>query len=184
MGRAAVPVLANSQAGLKAERDQLDHQRTKLKDQQKKLLQLHYQEALSAELFADESRRIEEELRLLGRRDEALDEPIEGTIQQLIDLETLLTDVYELYLQSDDQGRREINQGLFEQLRIGHDGVTDTKPTDILSGLVSTPTSTDGEPAQTQPPSLTEILRESWKTRPTARAPNATEPRTSRLSGF
>ena len=148
--------LADSQVGLKADHERLDKQRDKLMTERKKLLQLHYDDKLPADLFGTEIDRIEEALRGVEHQARQLDEPFEGTILDLIDLEALLHNLGQLYRSCDPQKRRQINQALYEKLLVGHEGVCGSQPTALLRGIIQLPTVT----AEDEAPSFTQQLRD------------------------
>jgi hypothetical protein len=82
------------------------------------------QNKLSEDLFAEESQRVETELQSVDREVRLLDEPFEGTVQDLIDLEAVMKDLGQLYRHCEPHGRRQINQALYKKLLVGDDGVS------------------------------------------------------------
>jgi site-specific DNA recombinase len=141
--------LTESQAGIQADHTRLDKQRDKLLTERTKLLQLHYDDRLPADLFGTEIERIEQALKAVEHQARHLDQPFEGAVQDLIDLEALLHDLGQLYRHCDAIARRQINQSLFRKLLVGNDGVEGAEPAALIEGIVGLSSSAAPEGAPT-----------------------------------
>jgi site-specific DNA recombinase len=96
-----------------------------VKEQERKLLHMHYQDRISGELFDDEQARIRRERQdaeaLIARLNLRYDD-IATTLD--LALETLNEDLHDLYHRGDDTIRRLINQAIFKALFICDETIT------------------------------------------------------------
>ncbi len=93
-----------------------------LEEEQTKLLELHYKQAVAEGVLRRQTKRIETEertiQRLLGRSEVQL-----GEIRQALDEALALTEnPLETYLGVSDLGRRMLNQAFFSEIRVGPEG--------------------------------------------------------------
>ena len=96
-----------------------------IREQERKLLNMHYADRITGELFDDEQAR----LRLRRQDAEALIARLNlsyGDIAEALDyaLEIVSEDLHDLYLRADDRIRRLINQAIFNALYICDETVT------------------------------------------------------------
>ncbi len=87
------------------------------KEQERKLLHMHYEERISGELFDDEQariRKLRQDVEALIARLSVRYDDIAATLD--LALEILSEDLHELYRRADDSIRRLINQGIFNAL--------------------------------------------------------------------
>ncbi|HCC35920.1 MAG TPA: hypothetical protein DEQ02_10000 [Ruminococcaceae bacterium] len=113
-------------AGFEAERREMELEKDKMSRQQRKLLEVHYADAIPLELFKEEQRKLAESIC-------AIDQRIQMQCDQSGEIETklsetleLLEDCGQLYITAPDYIKRAFNQGLFEKIYVdnGESGVT------------------------------------------------------------
>ena len=110
---------------------------TKLEQEERKLLQAHYADQISASLFAEEQERIRHERIAAEQRMDSLDVEYDRVLK-VLDLALSLTDnIQAAYIQADPQERRLLNQGRFERLEIDHEEVVATQLADPFAQLRS-----------------------------------------------
>ncbi len=123
-----------------------------VKEQERKLLHMHYEERISGELFDEEQARIRE------RRQDAEDliarlsvryEDIATTLDLALDI--LSNDLPELYRRADDNIRRLINQAIFNALFICDETVTDAELAEPFAQLRTLQDALGGLPSSTGP---------------------------------
>jgi site-specific DNA recombinase len=107
-----------------------------LKEQERKLLHMHYDERISGELFDAEQDRIRERRQdaeaLIARLSISYDD-ITATLN--VALEILAEDLHDLYKRGDDTIRRLINQAIFNALFICDETITDTELAEPFADL-------------------------------------------------
>ncbi|HWY90813.1 MAG TPA: hypothetical protein VNY31_09105, partial [Solirubrobacteraceae bacterium] len=107
-----------------------------VKEQERKLLNMHYEDRISSELFDDEQTRLRRE-----RQDaEALIARLNLGYQDIADtldlaLEILREDLHDLYLRADDTIRRLLNQAIFNALYLGDETVINVELTEPFAAL-------------------------------------------------
>ena len=105
---------------------QLDNETVdEVKEQERKLLHMHYEERISGELFDDEQARLRRERHAA----EALIERLNLGYQDIADtldlaLEIIGEDLHDLYRQADNTIRRLINQAIFNALYVSDEEIT------------------------------------------------------------
>jgi site-specific DNA recombinase len=96
---------------------------TRLDQEERKLLQAHYADQISGELFAEEQARVRRERAEANTRIDGLSTEYDQVVKAL-DLALALTDdIQRAYCQAGPQERRLLNQGLFERLEIDSEEV-------------------------------------------------------------
>jgi site-specific DNA recombinase len=96
-----------------------------VKEQERKLLNMHYEDRISGDLFDDEQKRLKGERQAA----QALIERLNLSYQDIADtldlaLEIIGEDLHDLYRQADDTIRRLINQAIFKALYISDEEIT------------------------------------------------------------
>jgi site-specific DNA recombinase len=110
---------------------------TELKDQQRKLIQMSYAEAISLELLKVEQHRIGTELAQAEERLRAVDVKFETVGNNLDAALGMVTNCYEAYDRANTREKRHYNQAFFDWIKIGRRGVEDVElaaPFKILLG--------------------------------------------------
>ena len=108
----------NADAEAHIKRGQLE----KLKRQRKKLLDAHYDDLIDPSLFAEEQRRINQEVRAAESAIAEADQEWEEIEASHDDLFGLVSSWGELFEQASDHVRRRINRVLWNRIEIGGDG--------------------------------------------------------------
>ena len=107
-----------------------------IKEQERKLLHMHYDERISNELFDEEQARIRERRKdaegLIARLS-VRHEDIVATLD--LALEILYEDLPELYRRADDQIRRLINQAIFNALYVCDETISDAEFAEPFAAL-------------------------------------------------
>jgi hypothetical protein len=142
-----------------------------VKEQERKLLHMHYEERISGELFDDEQARIRERrpdaegliARLSGRY-----EDITATLE--LALEILGKDLHELYRRADDSIRRLINQAIFNALFVCDETITEAEFAEPFVALGVLHAAIRGLPASTGP--LAERRRQRQRCPENAKGPD------------
>ncbi len=120
-----------------------------IKEQERKLLHMHYEDRITAELFDDEQTRLRHRRQdaetLIDRLNLSFDD-INETLD--VALEILGEDLHDLYLRADDTVRRLLNQAIFNALFVCDETITKADLAgpfaelrafhDTLRGIVST----------------------------------------------
>ena len=117
------------------QRTSLSKRQRGLNDQQSKLLQAHYADAIPLDLMAQEQKRIGDELRNIQFRLAILEQNRGEFEKNLAAALDLASNCHQAYRQSTDDIRRQLNQGFFESILIDEDGVvgaTLAEPFNIL----------------------------------------------------
>jgi site-specific DNA recombinase len=96
------------------ERREITANLKRLATQERKLLEAHYQDHISAELFAEEQRRIRHERIAAERRQQELDVDHGRTLEQLDQALRLTSRIQAAYLLAEPSTRRLLNQAIFE----------------------------------------------------------------------
>jgi len=114
----------------------LEKQQKRLKDEEAKLLQAHYAEAVSLELMQSEQKRISKtqadfEAKLHRLQVDA--ETVRGGIMQVLDL---MQDCGKAYRLASDYGKRLMNQAMFEKISVNPDGSITPDYTEIVGLLI------------------------------------------------
>ena len=99
-----------------------------IREQERKLLNMHYEDRITSELFDDEQTR----LRLRRQDAEALITRLNLSYQDIADtldlaLEIIGEDLHDLYLRADDTVRRLLNQALFKSLYVCDETITEAE---------------------------------------------------------
>jgi hypothetical protein len=107
-----------------------------LEEQERKLLQMHYEERISGELFDEEQTRIrtrrQDAEALVARLSISYDD-ITATLD--LALKILADDLQDLYRRGDDTVRRLINQAIFNALFVCDEAITDTELAEPFAAL-------------------------------------------------
>ncbi len=121
-----------------------------VKEQERKLLHMHYEERISGELFDEEQTRIRERRKdaeeLIARLSVRY-EDIAATLEHA--LEILGEDLHELYRRADDTIRRLINQAIFNALFVCDETITEAEFAEPFSALRALHEAIRGLPAST-----------------------------------
>jgi site-specific DNA recombinase len=105
-----------------AEREKLLKRQRRLLNEREKLLQLHYADAIDADLVKKEQSRIRAGLEHIQQRLDATDFKHEHIDRCLKDALRLVTDVQATYIAAPDTLRRQLNQALFTRIKIDDQG--------------------------------------------------------------
>lgn len=128
-GQHAAPRLAKAEAEL-----------TKLKNQEKKLLDAHYADSISKDLFVEEQARIRRERIAADKLIERLSAD-ETVVQEKVMTALAMTDrIQTAYIAGDPSAKRLFNQAFFRWIAIGHEDVSDfqvAEPFDQFVELVA-----------------------------------------------
>lgn len=92
-----------------------------LKNQQRKLLQLHYQDAIPADLLKEEQDRLGAELARIKRELERATANHDSVLTNLSDALTLAEDCDQLYKSAPEHIKRQLNQVFYDVVRINPD---------------------------------------------------------------
>jgi site-specific DNA recombinase len=107
-----------------------------LKEEERKLLQMHYQDRISGELFDEEQARIrtrrQDAEALIARLSVNYDDVV-ATLD--LALEILGEDLHDLYRRGDDTIRRLINQAIFKALYVCDETITATALAEPFAAL-------------------------------------------------
>jgi hypothetical protein len=107
-----------------------------VKEQERKLLHMHYEERISGELFDAEQDRIRERRQdaeaLIARLSISYDD-ITATLD--VALEIFAEDLHDLYKRGDDTIRRLINQAIFNALFVCDETITDAELAEPFAAL-------------------------------------------------
>jgi site-specific DNA recombinase len=98
-----------------------------LKDQQRKLVQMSYADAIPFELLRSEQSRIAQELGQAEDRLKAIDirfETIASNLDRALDM---VTDCQRAYVTARNVQRRHYNQAMFDWIKIGRGGITESQ---------------------------------------------------------
>ncbi|NKX93966.1 hypothetical protein HF995_11920 [Sanguibacter hominis ATCC BAA-789] len=115
---------------------------TALKEQQRKLLQLHYQDALPADLLKEEQGRIGKELAGVQHELDAATSDHDDVLTNLSDALTLAEDCDQMYKSVPDHIKRQLNQVFYTVVHINpndHGGSAPTVNSRSPSARSSTP---------------------------------------------
>jgi site-specific DNA recombinase len=107
-----------------------------VKEQERKLLHMHYEDRISGELFDDEQARIHErrkDAEQMITRLSVRHEDIAATLD--LALEILCEDLHQLYRRADDQIRRLINQAIFKALYVCDETITSAELAEPFAAL-------------------------------------------------
>jgi site-specific DNA recombinase len=107
-----------------------------VKEQERKLLNMHYEDRISSELFDDEQTRLRkrrQDAEALIARLNVNHDDVTATLN--LALEILGEDLHDLYQRADDTVRRLLNQAIFKTLYIGDEVVTDAELTGPFAAL-------------------------------------------------
>ena len=123
-----------------------------VKEQERKLLHMHYEERISGELFDEEQTRIRERRKdaeeLIARLSVRY-EDIAVTLA--LALEILGEDLHELYRRADDTIRRLINQAIFNALFVCDETITEAELAEPFAALRALHDAIRGLPASAGP---------------------------------
>jgi len=123
-----------------------------IKEQERKLLHMHYEERISGELFDSEQARIRErrhDAEALIARLSVRHEDITATLD--LALEILGEDLHALYSRADDQVRRLINQAIYNALFICDETITEAELAEPFAALRDLHNAIRGLPASLSP---------------------------------
>jgi SOS regulatory protein LexA len=148
--RAAVRERVSSiEAAAEPELEELAQKLNELASQEKKLLQAHYDDNISPELFAAEQRRIRADRVAAEVRTSQL-EADHSQILACMETALDLTDRIEFaYRQADPVTRRLFNQAIFERIWIDRESVSGTELTSPMSEVLTISHSTPVDPIHT-----------------------------------
>jgi site-specific DNA recombinase len=107
-----------------------------VKEQERKLLHMHYEDRISGELFDEEQARIRErrkDAEALIARLSVRHEDIAATLD--LALEILCDDLHQLYRRADDSIRRLINQAIFKALYVCDEIITNAELAEPFAAL-------------------------------------------------
>ncbi len=99
----------------------------RLDRQERKLLEAHYAERIGAELFEEETTRISRERAAALATIQSFEAPYQQALRQLDVALGLLDDVQRAYLYARDQGKRLMNQAIFERVWICRESVVEAE---------------------------------------------------------
>ena len=123
-----------------------------IKEQERKLLHMHYEDRISGELFDAEQTRIRERRKdaeqLIARLSLRYDD-IAATLDLALDI--LGEDLHELYHRADDQIRRLINQAIFNALFVCDETITDAELAEPFAALRALHDAIRGLPSSAAP---------------------------------
>ena len=108
-----------------------------LKEQQRKLIQMSYADAISFELLKSEQTRITQELNNADERIRAIDVRFETIATNLDRALDMVTDCHRAYLAAKNSQRRHYNQAMFDWIKIGRNGITESQLADPFRTLLS-----------------------------------------------
>ena len=114
----------------------LKKQRQKLKDEEAKLLQAHYAEAISLELMKTEQQRIAKSLADIEARLSKLNADAGQLRDGLMQVLDLMQDCGAAYRAASDYGKRLMNQAMFEKITVNGDGTIGTEYSEVVGLLV------------------------------------------------
>ncbi len=118
------------------QRQQATRELQRLKQQEKKLLDLHLAESISSELYAEEYERITRE-RVAVKQTVAHLQGDEAEALRTLDLAGTLTDrMQDAYVRADPNGRRLFNQAFFERIWIDQEEVADVEMASPFADLL------------------------------------------------
>jgi site-specific DNA recombinase len=123
-----------------------------VKEQERKLLHMHYEERISGELFDEEQARIRtrrQDAEGLIARLSVRHEDIAATLE--LALEILGEDLHEIYRRADDNIRRLINQAIFNALFICDETITEAEFTEPFAALRTLHAAIRGLPSSASP---------------------------------
>ena len=146
----------------------LEKQRHKLKDEEEKLLQAHYAEAISLDLMKKEQQRISKAVTDINARLIRLNGDVEDIQDRLKTVLDSMEDCAGHYRQEADYVKRLMNQAFFEKIVVNDDGTLEPTYSEVTELLVSPELKTalkdagtacqgENEPVVEAIPSLTEI---------------------------
>ncbi len=122
IGRQLRESLSSRRKEAEAAEQQLDLRIQRLTDERKKLLHLHYADAVPVELFKSEQTRITRELENARQRLAAVSfefDEIEHNMRRALEL---ARDCHRAYVDAPDSQRRHFNQAFFEKIYVRDDG--------------------------------------------------------------
>jgi len=108
----------------------------RLTEQRRKLLEAHYESAISLDLLREEQNRISKELdaaEALLKASEMRFETIEATLQDCL---AFLTNCHQAYLDAPNSVRRRMNQAVFERFLVGDGGSPEAELTPAFKFLL------------------------------------------------
>ena len=105
-----------------AELDSLRREKDKLERKSRKLLEAHYNDAISLDLLKSEQQKIAKQLSIIESQIKAQDSAITSTTDRLKDALDLLEDCGALYQLAGDRIKKLLNQAIFAKLWVGGDG--------------------------------------------------------------
>ena len=109
----------------------------RLKDEERKLLDLRYQDQISTELFGEEQARIRQERETADRLLESLNVKTGETEKMILEAIDLTTDIHAAYLMADVEQRRLFNQAIFERIEIDDEEIVAVRLTPQVAAIVS-----------------------------------------------
>jgi site-specific DNA recombinase len=109
----------NEQAAAEADRQR--RRIDQLEDEQHRLLQAHYADAIPIELLRSEQSRISSELRAAERTLASAEVAVDKVVTEVDRALTFLVGVHAAYETAKAPIRRQMNQGLFDQIEVGDD---------------------------------------------------------------
>ena len=118
------------------ERARATKRHAQLNEERLKLLNAHYADAIPLELLKSEQERISREIAdtegSLAATEMKIEE-IESLLRRCLEF---LTNCYQTYVGSSQQGRRQLNQAMFEAFFVSSDGALEAKPTEFFEALL------------------------------------------------
>jgi site-specific DNA recombinase len=129
-------LLAEQRVAADADRGQQQRALQRLDDEQQKLLQAHYANAVPLDLLRSEMDRLERERDVVSRRASALVTDFDRVEEGLDRALYLASHCAEMYRLASPSERRLINQAIFEKLYLGYDeGVEAADTVDLFTVL-------------------------------------------------
>jgi len=128
--------IERSSESSKAEIADLEKQRRKLKDEEAKLLQAHYAEAVSLELMRSEQQRIGDSLADIETRLAKLTAGTKELRAMLMKVLDLMQDCCQTYKHAGEFEKRLMNQAIFEKIEVNPDGTIEPVYSEIVGLLI------------------------------------------------
>ena len=122
IGRQLQESLSSRRKEAEVAEQQLDLRIQRLTDERKKLLRLHYADAVPIELFKSEQERITRELENARKRLAAVSLAFDEIEQNMRRALELARDCHRAYVEAPENQRRHFNQAFFEKIYVRDDG--------------------------------------------------------------
>lgn len=148
------------------ERGEIQSRLKQLAVQERKLLEAHYQDQISPELFAEEQRRIRQERVAVERRQQELDVDHGRTLEQLEAALAMTGQLQTAYLLAEPNTRRLLNQAIFRGFWIDREEIARAELASPFMELVERVHETPGQVHQKTEPNVIEPELEAWTLEP------------------